>query len=187
MKQTFDTGTFTVSWNEKSKIRVGDNLVFKRSGLLANILSLLVKMFYPKWDRWGWHMAVVAWYDNSKRDWMILEATGQGVVLTPLSVLIGKSGMPRIYHWNKVRINKDKVKAFVDTHLGQRYDVLLYFWTFAQYLFRHFWNKPIPRLLDYRWTCWELATEFDEFMGKPIVSKFDCPVIADLVKKLEDG
>jgi hypothetical protein len=58
---------------ENKDIRPGDNLIFKRNDKLALILSLVIKLFYPKWYMWGWHMAVVVWPESD--DWIVLEAT----------------------------------------------------------------------------------------------------------------
>ena len=62
------------------------------------------------------------------------------------------------------------------------YDVAVYFFTMLQYLILHFFNHPIPRLLDNRYACWELAFFFAREMGKPIQSIHKYPVITDFLK-----
>ena len=44
-------------------IQPGDNLIFKRAkgDYVGLFFSLLLKLFNPDWDMWGWHMAVVVW------------------------------------------------------------------------------------------------------------------------------
>jgi hypothetical protein len=107
----------------------------------------------------GWHMAVMFWHEGD--DWTVLEATWPEVRLNNLS----KMGENRAYRWFDVEPDHDKISKFVNNMLGKRYDVLLYSWTAVQYLISHFWNRPIPWLLDDRVTCWELVTKFDEAMG----------------------
>lgn len=164
---------------ESKDIRPGDVLIFKGQGFLYTWLSWLLKLINPSWDRWGWHMAVVVWWNG--KDWIVLEATWPEVCLTPLMEM----GEFRVYRWFEVQPDYKPIADFVKDNLGKRYDVLLYPWTAVQYLFRHFWNRPVPRLLDDQFTCWELFCEFAEAMGKPIVSKYDCPILPDIQKALE--
>lgn len=167
-------------------IRPGVVLIFPRAknDKVALILSLIIKIFYPKWDMFGWHMAVATERDFERKDWMVLEATWPVVKLTPLKDMLG-SGEPRCYQWLDSDPSMTSIETFVNAHLGKRYDILLYPWTFVQYMARHFWNRRVPRWLDDKFTCWELACEFCEAMGKPIVSKYDCPVLPDILKELE--
>ena len=71
-------------------------------------------------------------------------------------------------------------------YIGKPYDVAIYFWTGLAILIRHFFNHPIPKLLNDRFCCWELVQEFSEAMGKPIQSKYDVIIISDLIKKLQE-
>jgi hypothetical protein len=130
-------------------IRPGDNLILKRADndKLVLILILIIKLFYPKWDMWGWHMAVVIWPEGE--GWIVLEATWPKVRLNHLF----KMGEYRAYRWFEVQPDHDKILRFMQEMLGKRYDMLLYLWTAVQYIVRYFWNRPIPRLLDDRFTC----------------------------------
>jgi len=185
---------------EYPTIRPGDNIIFKRSeGFgIALVLSWIIKIFYPKWDMWGWHMAVVVAPANEifvskfnrlfkasliveNGGWIVIESTWPVVRLNNLSLM----GEYRPYRWFDEPLENPLIDSFIRKYIGWRYDVLLYFWTAAAYLFRHFWNRPIPRLLDNRYTCWELAAEFDEAMGKPVCSKYDCPILPDIQTELE--
>ena len=162
-------------------IQPGDNLIFKRAkgDYVGLFFSLLLKLFNPNWDMWGWHMAIIVRPDGE--DWIVLEATWPCCRLNRLSNM----GECRIYRWLDVEPDKNKIADFAKAYCGKRYDILLYPWTMVQYLVRHYWNRPVPRLLDDRYTCWELATEFDEAMGKPICSKYDCPILPNIQRELE--
>lgn len=138
-------------------------------------------MLDKEWDGWGWHLAI-AWEKSTIEDsWYILEARQDGVEINLYPTLFLKS-QTRMYQWLDKQPTKKQLKSFLGTHLGNKYDVTIYFWTSFQYLIRHFFNHRIPRLLDNRYTCWELVFEFCEAMGKPISSIYDCPIIADAVK-----
>ncbi len=158
-----------------TEIRPGDISVFKRSGPISFILGGILKLFEPKWDFWGWHTGFVSRLDVNF-GWMICESLAQGVVESPLQ------GDYRIYRWFDEQPTQPKIDKFVQEQLGKPYDVAIYFWTALQYLVRHFYNKRIPRLLDDRFTCWENVFEFTEEMGKRIGSKYDCPILPDMLK-----
>jgi len=163
---------------------IGNIILFERNkhDKIAFILTKLLKLFYKNYDGWGWHMGIVASRTTDGNDYWILEATWPTSKLT----LLSQMGKYRSYQWLDV-INMNKHYEFVNSHIGKKYDILLYPWTTIQYLFRHYWNKPIPRLLDDRFTCWELATEYCEFMGKRMVSKYDCPILPEIVTKLNQS
>jgi len=91
----------------------------------------------------------------------------------------------RAYHWLDVVPNDETIQSFFASYIGKQYDVQVYWWTALQYLVRHFLNRRIPRLLDDRYTCWELACEWAEANGKPMTSKYDCPMITDILDNLE--
>jgi len=170
--------------NEKA--RAGDILIFKRSGFASAILSWLLQRFEPWWDRWGWHMAII---HNRTRlsgrtlGWWILESQGQGV---------GINWIPR-RDFYKIRayrrLNKkptqSQLSSFKAKVEGCNYDVAVYFFTMLQYLILHFFNHPIPRLLDNRWTCWELCALFCREMGKPWQPLHRYPMITDFLEKGE--
>jgi hypothetical protein len=73
---------------------------------------------------------------------------------------------------------------FFAAHLGKKYDVALYPWTTLQYFVRHWFNHRIPRLLDDRYTCWELEQEWEEMFNVTWGSKYDCPLITDLLREI---
>jgi hypothetical protein len=158
-----------------------DIVEFKREGLASTILGAVLKVFCPSWDGWGWHLAI-AW-EKAYDGWIIFESTGSGVGLN-LHYQKELSKKTRCYGWLDC-LDEKKMNESYQNHIGKKYDVAVYFWTAAQYLFRHFWNRRIPRLLDDRFTCWELVSEFCEEMGKPIESKYDCPMLPDILQNIK--
>lgn len=177
-----------VGWNiyygVELEMKAGDILVFKGSGLVFEILSRLVKCFEQKWDRWGWHMAIV--FQKESEGWYVLESQGNGVNINFYSEKFLRENTC-CYEWFDKSPSKVKMGQFLIDYNGKSYDVAVYFWTAFQYLIRHFWNRRIPRLLDDQFTCWELVFEFCEVMGKPIGSKYNCPIITDALKAFSNG
>ena len=168
-----------------ASIIAGDIALFEGQGVAFEILSRALKFFEREWDRWGWHMAII--WAPAYEGWYILEATGQGVKINYYSNETLREKDVRTYRWLDKQPTQKKMNEFLASHIDKAYDIAVYFWTGFQYLVRHFLNRPIPRLLDDRWTCWELAFQFCEDMGKPIGSRFDCPLITDFLKGVSDG
>ena len=154
-------------------IKVGDIIIFKGEGFAFQFLSRILKIFNPWWDRWGWHMAFVSKVNPT----IICESEIQGVHENPMP-----QKEYRVYRWLEQPVDQAKVDQFVAEYLGKPYDVVIYFWTTAQYLFRHFWNRSIPRLLDDRYTCWELIFTFADHLGRQISADYDCPMLTDFLK-----
>jgi len=75
---------------------------------------------------------------------------------------------------------------FLQGHINKKYDVAIYFFTALAIIIRHYFNRPIPKLLDQRYSCWELVQEFSIEMGKPILSRYDVVVIVDIIKALKE-
>jgi hypothetical protein len=166
-----------------NKVKPGFLLEHKGGGWAAKILGFLLKIFEPSWDGWGWHLSI-AW-EKDVGGWWILEATGDGVEVNYYDndYLFTDT---HIYKWFDKVPSLKKRDDFEASHIGKPYDVAIYFWTGIQYLIRHFFNRRIPRLLDDRFTCWELVFEFAEQMGKPIGSRYDCPMISDFCEAMND-
>ena len=161
-------------------IKLGDIVVFKRKGPVSFVLGGILKLFVPSWDGKDWHTAPVSKHDN-ERGWMICEALAGGVQENPLSLYHDYT----VYRWFDEVLDQSKVNKFVADHLGKAYDVAIYFFTALAIIIRHFWNRPIPKLLDRRFSCWELTQEFTTALGKPIVSPYDVVIITDLMKALK--
>ncbi len=166
-------------------MNIGTIVEFRRTGFIAKILGGILKLFERQWDGWGWHLAIV--YERADNDigWYILEATWPSVEINYYSDEFIWHNC-RVYDWFNEPPRKVLLNKFMQEHLGKRYDVLLYPWTTIQYLIRHYINRRIPRLLDDKFTCWELVTEICEYLGKPIQqSKYDCPLISDILPQLQ--
>ena len=156
-------------------------LEFKRQGIVSTILGGLLKLFERKWNGWGWHLAVI--WERTYDGWYVLEARHEVEINCYTDKWLRAN--TRNYKWLDSPPENEKFNKFLEDHTGKSYDVAIYFWTALQYLIRHFFNHKIPRLLDDRFTCWELVFEFCEEMGKPIGSKYDCPIITDFLRVVE--
>lgn len=160
---------------------IGQIVEFKGSGPVYGILSRLIKIFEPWWDRWGWHVGFICGEDT--RGIFICEAVADGVRIISLKDVVGEY---RIHNWfGDNPPNQEKVNEFVNQVTGARYDVAIYLWTGLQYVFRHLLNRRIPRLLDDRYTCWELCAYVCREMGKPWGTIYDCPLITDMIEVME--
>lgn len=160
-------------------IKRGYIVEFKRGGFVSKFLGSILKLFERDWDGWGWHLGI-AWGDDFN-GWYVLEALSGGVEMNYYSDEYLRENT-RVWKWFDKPPLKKKMGKFLLDHINENYDVGVYFWTLAQYLIRHYFNRRIPRLLDNRWTCWELAFWFCREMGKPIQSIYDCPLISDAIR-----
>jgi hypothetical protein len=166
---------------ELKDARAGDFVLFRGKGPVFKVISFLLCFCDLRW-RWlkwkPWHTAFIT--EITQGQAVICETTAVGIVENPLS----RHSDYKIYRWLDQEPNGRTIRRYLGSHLGKKYDVAIYFWTALQYLIRHYWNRRIPRLLDDRYTCWENAWEFAEYCGKPIGSKYDCPMITDLCRAL---
>lgn len=162
-----------------SEILGGDILLFRRKGFVTGVLGWLLKRFERKWDGWGWHMAI-AW-QKSRLGYWILEAAGKGVRVHLVRNEEFETEI-RAYRWLDKPASGDDLEDFMAENLDKGYDVTVYFRTMIQYLVLHFFNHSIPRLLDNRYTCWELVFFFARKMGKPIQSIHKYPILTDFLK-----
>ena len=160
----------------KSEIRPGDIIMFKGNDIGYKLLSPILKLFNPDWDRWGWHLAFTCYKLDD--EWRICESIGKGVTVS----LLDMSSDFRVYRWFDVAPEPTKIIEFVSKHYGDRYDIAIYFWTALAVIIRHYINHPIPKMLDDNYSCWELVQEFTEYMNKPIISKYDVVLITDIIK-----
>jgi len=159
-------------------VKLGDIIEFKGSGPTYQVISRLLKLFERWWDRWGWRTAFVC--GRSSNGPLICHAVGgKGVVVEPLAY---NGGTWRVHTWFDKPPTQEAVDKYVNSVLGLKYDVAIYFWTMLQYVVRHFFNRRIPRLLDYRYTCWENVFFMCRQLGKPLASIYDCPLITDMIK-----
>jgi len=168
----------------KDQIRAGDILIFKRdpNDRLAGVLSAVLKVFYPRWDRYGWHMAFITRWHNGKNDWVVCEATWPKVRQNYLSLM----GEFRAYRWlDKEPDYEDQIKPFLKWCLGCPYDVWKYIWTIACGLLHRLFRINLGRWDNDEYMCWELVEEFAEHMGKPFTVKNITLLLPDIQKILE--
>jgi len=172
-------------------MKVGDIIEFRRRGLVSGLLGGILGLFERDWDGWGWHMGV-AWQDSKVGDsnvgWYVLEALSGGVEVNFYTSQYLEENT-RGWQWLEESPSRERMDKFLSDYVNKKYDVVVYFWTMLQYLVRHYFNRRIPRLLDERYTCWELAFWFCREMGRPIQSIYDCPLISDAIRafKVRDG
>ena len=164
-------------------LKSGYIIEFRRKGFTGIVLGGLLKLFEPSWDGWGWHLAI-AWEKGYQEGWLLLEATAGGVMCNFYEDCFLERNT-RSWKWLDEIPTRAKKDKFFETHILRHYDIASSFWLVVQYLIRHYFNHRIPRLLDDRFSCWELVFEFCEEMGKPIASKYDCPILIDLLKNFE--
>ncbi len=160
----------------------GNIIEFKRKGFISWFLGGLLKLFERDWDMYGWHLAI-AW-EKAYDGWYILEALAFGTEINYYSNKFLERNT-RCWKWLDEPPTTKEMGEFLESHINKKYDVVIYFWTTLQYLIRHYFNHRIPKLLDDRWTCWELVADFCESMGKPIQSRFDCPLITDILRNFQ--
>ena len=164
-------------------MKIGDVIAFPGNGLIFKVLSRILWLFNRWWDRKHWHLAI-AW-ESAESGWWVMEADAKGVQINfkPDEVL----NKCKILSFLKKVPGKKKRKQFKDSHLGLSYDAAVYFLTMIQYLVLHFFNRPLPRILDNRFTCWELAEEWCVFNGKPWTTwgrTHKYPIITDALQAL---
>lgn len=164
----------------------GDIVCFYGKGLLFRVLSGLLCIFDGYWrslPRKFWHTAIL-WREDYG-GWFIMEAVASGVKINYFSNNELKE-RAKVYHWLDARPTHQKMARFLKEHINKRYDVAIYFWTATSIILRHFWNRRIPKLLDDRYDCWELAEAFASFFNKSMMPhEYDTIIISDMVKALE--
>jgi hypothetical protein len=163
-----------------SEARRGDILVHKGEGIVFEILSRFLRLFESWWDRWGWHMSFVVL--RVMNQLTIAEArelfTGCREITTQTSNI-------RCYRYFDEVPDLEATSVYLTNSMGKRYDVAVYFFTMIQYLVLHFRNKSLPRILDDRYTCWELVFDYCTEMGKPITTIRKYPILTDFLKEIK--
>lgn len=160
------------------KIQPGSIILFKGKGFLFQVLSRIIQLKYPWWDRWGWHMALTVGY-FSEYGWMVAEATGIGVEYSSID---DKKQPYRVINWCDDDISDHRVLTYVDSRLLCKYDKWAYIWTALQVLFP--W---VPRIVNRRYTCWEFVYEFCREMGHAVQQPHKYPMITDILKGESDA
>ena len=159
--------------------RIADILNFKGGGLTFESLSRPLKLYEKDWDRWGWHMSFISG-KSTTAGWMICEMQKDGVNFTPLYKYDDRDY--RVYRWFDIEPTEGQMSEWIRRNVNVRYDVAQYPWTMVAFLIRHYINRPIPKLLNNMWTCWESVFALGYEFEKEIPSKYDCEMITDFLK-----
>lgn len=167
---------------EHKRIQMGDVFLYKRGGFTATILGGLLKLLNPSWDGWGWHLAICT--GRYLGGFEVLEALGGGVTLNKVDEHRLGSDI-RVYRVMQNEPSLAAVQELNKVFIGRPYDVAIYFWTALAIIIRHYVNRPIPKLLDNRYSCWELAQEWLCHFGIELCSPYDVVIITDIMKFLE--
>ncbi len=155
-----------------NEARAGDILLFKRTGLFAFILAWLIKhLKEPNWDMRYWHMAPVIAND------LIIDAQWPKLKRTRISDCLKRE--IRAYRIMDLPA-EDKLAGFAKEHIGRRYDWFVYILTTLAQLFRPMFD--FPRIIDLRFTCWEITFDFCDDMGLDISPPYNYPFITDFLR-----
>lgn len=167
----------------KTEIQVGDVIVFKGKGLLFEILSRLLKLLEPDWDRWGWHLAIAE--KEVDGGWILIEALAPRVQekFHDWKELWERT---KAYTWLDSPPSKQKMSKFKELYLGYPYDVTAYIGITFAYLFWKVTGKSF-RMIDTEHLCWETVAAFCRFMGKPLQPIYMYPMIWRIMGRLEQG
>jgi hypothetical protein len=148
---------------------------------VSGLLSRLLRICDRNYDKWGWHLSIA--YTKGLNGWWILEATEDGVELNYYDNLFLFRDT-RIYRWFETPPCRDKMDAFMVEHIGQPYDVAIYFWSGLAVIIQNIFHIKLPKITNRRWTCWELIQEFTQELNKPILSPKRIVIISDLILRL---
>ena len=170
---------------QPEELRPGDILIFKRNerSRSARVLGWVIKHLEHDWDGWGWHMGYVRCVGADGSIETVESLRGRGVenVCYPT---FGDLGEVRIYRWLD-ELDDDLLESFTAMHMGEEYDIACYFWTSLQRLLAPLTHHLIPRIINNRYTCWELVCDMARAMNKPLQPVEQYPLIADMERALE--
>ena len=166
-------------------LQPGDILIFKRNARsrTAKVLGWVIHRMEHDWDGWGWHTGYISHVlpDGSIETVESLRGRGVESVWYPS---FGDLGEVRIYRWLD-ELDTELLETFTAMHLGMSYDIACYFWTSLQKILAQFTHHLIPRIINNRYTCWELVCDMARAMDKPLEPIERYPLIADMERALE--
>lgn len=164
-------------------MKLGDVIVFKRSGWLSAVLAgalwLFDKMVLKRsWDRWGWHVAVVSRIDGVEDVW-ILEA------VWPVSRerILFPSEKYRVYSWLKQPMSERRWRGIIKKFTGKKYDWDAYIATFLTYPLAKIFKRSFT-FADDEYHCQELVCEVFDAYGEELLEDWQPVVITELIAKL---
>jgi len=175
----------TVQNHNHEQLQPGDILVFKRNerSRTARVLGWVLQHMEHDWDGWGWHTGYVRRVMEDGSIETVESLRGQGVenVQYPDFQSLGDV---RIYRWFD-DLDDNLLETFTMMHVGEDYDIACYFWTSLQRLLEPVIHHLIPRIINQRYTCWELVCDMAQAMDKPLQPVRQYPLIADMERVLE--
>jgi hypothetical protein len=148
-------------------IKLGSILLFPRGGVLANVLSVLIKFLDPdpwvrnNWRVWSkyWHMAIVVGWDSKYNDWVVRSVEGGGAKYRNLKDF---KYQPAVFNLITEEIDTDDISGYIQHHPCKGYDALGYIACAANRL-----SRGVIPAVEGRWMyCWEDSCEFCEFFGE---------------------
>jgi len=164
---------------------VGDIVLFdlnKNPGI-SRVCSALLAICDSRWrkrDRKFWHTAIVSRKDR-KLGWMIFEGNTPCTREIPLA----SCGSHELYRWFDKPVTQAKMRQFVEKYTGRSYDAAVYILTALTYLLHRYFNIHLPRILDDKYTCWELVYDACFYLGKPLGETHNYPMLPDMLESLE--
>lgn len=163
-------------------LTAGDNILWKGSGILYQILSRGIKYLIDHdWDMWAWHAGYVI---KVLEDGEIVTSQAlAGGIETVTYENVEAMGECRIYHWLD-NPDQAKIDDYVAEHKGKPYDTLDYIWTILGALSEKYLHWPF-RITNRAYTCWENLASFDDFMGKSLQPDYEPILISKMAAALE--
>jgi hypothetical protein len=167
------------------RLEPGDILIFKRNvkDWISRVLSWALQLLEGGWDRWGWHTGYVSKVLPDGTIVTVEASIGKGVQ-TVMYPTLESLGDVRVYRWVD-ELSLDTLENFTEKHVGRQYDLACYFWTSIQRILLQFSDYCIPRILNNKYTCWELVCAMARAMEKPLQPVGRYPLITDMDRALE--
>lgn len=162
-------------------LRAGDFILTQGQGWLFRMVSCFLNIVEPTWRQLVFkplHMAFVMDGGGSIFEGYFPEARTRHISdLAP--------GSYRVYRWFPEPLDPGRVALFVNSRMGTRYDIDCYFWTFWYYLLRGL--VRIPRIINNRFTCWEICADLALWFGRPWHDMYSYPLITNFLKAMKRG
>jgi len=148
-------------------VRLGSILLWPKAGVLAHVLSFLIRFLDPdKWVRshywyWGkwWHMSFVCG-QTMTGEWIVRNVSGE--ITYPLLCDLPKTYAVVNYLDPQPQC---RIDTFLDNYDCESYDRDGYFWAAINRLSkgRH------PKVVDHDLYCWEDVSNFCDWCHKPFM------------------
>ena len=174
-----------------------DTVLFRGGGKAFKVCSFLLSIFDKEWRNLKnkpWHMGKL-WRRNAF-GWFVFEG------VTPCSDIrfhsFAELSKCRIYRVSRVPVTEKFKTKMEERYRYKKYDIIVYGSTTFQYLILRAvewfqktfipWHKftiSLWRVLNDRYTCWELCEAMDRDAGIDWCKRSRYPLITDFLKKYE--